>query len=106
MVPFKCKKIELGGRMSNETKIQATVVEIIQRYLEDDGVKILPSTRLIGDLSIDSLDLLDISFDLEQELNVTIPINEWTANEEISAEEFVEMLTLQRIVDYVLEEQK
>lgn len=88
--------------MTDRAEIEAKVADIIAQYIEEEDPQIVAATRLITDLGVDSLDLLDISFDIEQAFGAKAPIDEWTEDAELSAEDFVEMLTFGRIVDFIL----
>jgi len=56
----------------NREEILTGVIECIQTVLDSDGATIRPEDKLIDDLGADSLDLLDLSFHLQQKFDVTI----------------------------------
>ena len=49
------------------------VRDIIANQLGIDPEKILPETRLVDDLKTDSLDIVELIMDLEQEFDMEIP---------------------------------
>jgi acyl carrier protein len=49
------------------------VRDIIANQLGIDPEKILPETKLVDDLKTDSLDIVELIMDLEQEFDVEIP---------------------------------
>lgn len=52
------------------------VIAILQRYNKSgDAVHISMQTDLSSDLNLDSLTVMDLIMDLEQEFNVSIPMN-------------------------------
>ncbi|MDR3085669.1 MAG: acyl carrier protein [Christensenellaceae bacterium] len=67
-------------------KVQA----IIADQLGIDPAKITPQTHLINDLKADSLDVVALVMDLEQEYGIEIP-----------DEELLEMQTVQSILDFI-----
>jgi acyl carrier protein len=53
------------------------VVEIIARTCEVPRERITPDSNLVNDLGIDSLDLLDITFAIDDAFGIALPINQW-----------------------------
>ncbi len=53
-------------------EIQSRLIELIKEILEDDNIVIDPQKSLIEDYGLDSLDLLDFSFNIEEIYNVKI----------------------------------
>ena len=52
------------------------VIAILQRYNKSSGtVHISVQTDLSSDLNLDSLTVMDLIMDLEQEFNISIPMN-------------------------------
>ncbi|HMS45479.1 MAG TPA: acyl carrier protein [Alphaproteobacteria bacterium] len=52
------------------------VIAILQRYNKSGGtVHISVQTDLSSDLNLDSLTVMDLIMDLEQEFNISIPMN-------------------------------
>lgn len=64
--------------MSETQRILATVKEILSEALGLDADEIQPESKLIEDLGAESIDILDISFRLEEEFDVSLPTREWT----------------------------
>ena len=56
----------------NREEILTGVIECLQTVLDSDGATIRGEDKLIDDLGADSLDLLDLSFHLQQKFDVTI----------------------------------
>jgi acyl carrier protein len=52
------------------------VRDIIAKQLDIDGASITMNSRLIDDLKADSLDIVELIMDLEQEFNIEIPDEE------------------------------
>ena len=52
------------------------VRDIIAKQLDIDGASITMTSRLIDDLKADSLDIVELIIDLEQEFNIEIPDEE------------------------------
>lgn len=52
------------------------VRDIIAKQLDIDGASITMTSRLIDDLKADSLDIVELIMDLEQEFNIEIPDEE------------------------------
>lgn len=68
--------------MSKKETFQV-VEEIIRKFFTDEGItlpEITPQTHIIDDLGIDSLDMLDIVFMVEQDLKIKINLSEQEEN--------------------------
>lgn len=78
------------------------VADIISKIGEIDRDKITPESHTINDLEIDSLDFLDIVFEIDKEFGIKIPIEEWTQeiNEgKAQTEDYFTMKTLCAKID-------
>jgi acyl carrier protein len=64
--------LEKGGKPMQFEKVRA----IIAKQLDIPEENITEETRLIDDLKADSLDVVELIMDLEQEFNVEIPDDE------------------------------
>ncbi len=56
----------------NREEIVTSVCECLALVLDTDGASIRENNKLIDELGADSLDLLDLSFHLQQKFNITI----------------------------------
>lgn len=74
----------------NDAEILPRIQRVIARQLKNTPERILPQSHLQNDLGADSLDALEILFQLEEEFDIKIP--EETARQ---------MATVQDTVDYV-----
>ncbi|MGI6162000.1 MAG: acyl carrier protein [Christensenellales bacterium] len=66
------------------------IKKMIAEHLGVDESKIQPETNLVEDLKADSLDIVELIMDLEQEFELEIP-----------DEELPKVVTVQDVVDYV-----
>jgi acyl carrier protein len=62
----------------SEGRVFEVVRSIIVDALGVDASEVTPEARLFADLGAESIDMLDISFRLEEELEVGLPTGEWT----------------------------
>jgi acyl carrier protein len=53
------------------------VAEIIASTCEVPRERITPDSNLVNDLGIDSLDLLDVTFTIDDAFGIAMPINQW-----------------------------
>lgn len=53
-------------------EVEAAVIECVARVVDAPAETIRPDSVLVGDLGADSLDLLDLIFQLEQRFNIRI----------------------------------
>ncbi len=55
-----------------------TVSEVISDVCNIDLEEIKEDTHVINDLGIDSLDFLDVTFDIDKKFGIKMPIEAWT----------------------------
>ena len=55
-----------------------TISDIIAETASVDRAKITPQAHVINDLGIDSLDFLDIVFEIDKRFGVKVPVEAWT----------------------------
>jgi acyl carrier protein len=55
-----------------------TVADVISDVCGLGREEILPDTHVINDLGIDSLDFLDVTFDIDKKFGIKMPIETWT----------------------------
>jgi len=55
--------------------------ELVRRVISEECSvpidKIFPETNILEDLGIDSLDVLDIVYRIDQDLRIKIPVDQW-----------------------------
>jgi len=68
--------------------IEKELIKLIQNILNDDSINIDPSKSLINDYGLDSLDLLDFSFNIEEIFGVKIGANELKVRMKAKKREF------------------
>ena len=59
--------------MTTKDEITATVKEIFQKTLKIDPEKLKPETALRDDLQLDSLDMIEVVYEVEDHFDVQIP---------------------------------
>lgn len=77
------------------------LISIISDALRIDNEKITPDSRIINDLNAESLDILDIRYNIEQELGLKIGEHEIvnTIGNGLSSAEFLERFTVSNLID-------
>lgn len=79
-----------------------TVSDIIAEVSSIDRESITPDAHAINDLGIDSLDFLDVTFEIDKRFGIKMPVEQWMedVNEgRASAEEFFVMKNLVTRID-------
>ena len=71
------------------------IKEVIVENLSVDEAQVTPDARIIEDLGADSLDAVELSMALEDELDI-----------EVEDEEFANLVTVQDVLDYIEEKKK
>ncbi len=56
-----------------ETEVQSRIKQIIVEELGVDEAEVTPNARFIDDLGADSLDLVELVMQFEEEFNIEIP---------------------------------
>ncbi|WP_424811960.1 acyl carrier protein [Roseococcus sp. YIM B11640] len=63
---------------SASTETFDTIADIIAETANVDREKITPQAHVINDLGIDSLDFLDIVFEIDKRFGIKVPVEAWT----------------------------
>ena len=87
---------------SNE-KIRSELQKILVDALRVDPTEITLDARIFGDLEAESIDILDIQFQIERTFGLIIDQNELIANlgEGLSVREIDDKLTVQWCLDFI-----
>ena len=79
-----------------------TIADIIAETASVDRARITPTAHVINDLGIDSLDFLDIVFEIDKRFGVKVPVEAWTEqvnSGKAPAERFFVMGSLAQRID-------
>ncbi len=71
------------------------VIQVIVENLSVNPEDVTPEAKIIDDLGADSLDAVELSMALEDELDITV-----------EDEEFASLVTVQDVLDYIDEKKK
>jgi acyl carrier protein len=80
--------------MGSTTSVEERIITGLAKILKKQPSEVQKEARLIEDLEIDSLDTLDLIFELEEEFNIEIPQNQSP------------FVTVQDVINYVQEKTK
>ena len=80
--------------MGSDVSVEERILKGLAKILKKKPNEIQKEARLIEDLEIDSLDTLDLIFELEEEFNIEIPQNQ------------IPFVTVQDVIHYVEEKTK
>jgi acyl carrier protein len=91
------------GNTISDTDIFTGIVAIVASALRVKPEQIVPSSRLFKDLNAESLDIVDIRFQIEHTFGFKIDQGEiyQALGRELTADELHEKLTVVSIVDFV-----
>jgi len=92
----------MNNQLSSD-QIFERISDIIREALRVDKSKIVSKARIFNDLGAESLDILDIRFNLEEEFGFKIQDNDMIRylGKELSREEIMEFFTVGKITEYV-----
>ena len=80
--------------MGSTTSVEERIITGLAKILKKQPSEVQKEARLIEDLEIDSLDTLDLIFELEEEFNIEIPQGQSP------------FVTVQDVINYVQEKIK
>ena len=80
--------------MGSDVSVEERIITGLAKILKKQPSEVQKEARLIEDLEIDSLDTLDLIFELEEEFNIEIPQNRSP------------FVTVQDVITYVQEKTK
>ena len=80
--------------MASDVSVEERIIKGLAKILKKPPNEIHKEARLIEDLEIDSLDILDLIFEVEEEFNIEIPQNQ------------APFVTVQDVINYVQEKTK
>jgi len=78
-----------------------TVADVIADVCDIERDEIKPETHVINDLGIDSLDFLDVTFDLDKKFGIKIPIEQWTEEVNEGKAEVDEYFVMQNLCGHI-----
>ena len=81
--------------MASDASVEERIITGLAKILNKQPSQVPKESRLIEDLAIDSLDTLDLIFELEEEFNIEIP-----------QEDQLPFATVQDVITYVQEKTK
>ena len=59
--------------------IRQFVIDAIRQYCDVGDAEITGGTNLVRDLSLDSIDFLDVVYAIDRQYKIKLPIEAWTA---------------------------
>ena len=80
--------------MGSTTSVEERIITGLAKILKKQPSEVQKEARFIEDLEIDSLDTLDLIFELEEEFNIEIPQGQ------------LPFVTVQDVINYVQEKTK
>jgi acyl carrier protein len=66
--------------LSAEDKINQAVITSLTRVTGKSGDEINPHTKLVTDLEMESIDILDLLFEIEKQLKVSVDLSSFFQN--------------------------
>ena len=88
--------------MASADATYETIADIISETANVDRGRITPEAHVINDLGIDSLDFLDIVFEIDKRFGIKVPVEAWTEqvnSGKAPAEQFFVMGSLARRIE-------
>ena len=79
----------------------ALIADVIAENCDVERGDITADANVISDLGVDSLDFLDISFAIEKQFNVKLPIDEWVEKVDGNEAALDDFFTVKAIAAYV-----
>lgn len=82
-------------------KLMDEVIEIIVTACGLEETTIDPTTNLVSDLGIDSIDFLDATYDIDQRYGIKLPIEDWMEEVNLGEAELSDYFILDNFVDHI-----
>ncbi len=86
---------------SNEQALLSQVDRAIRTVLKVDGRQIVPTMTLIGDLGAESIDLLDISCELEKQIDAEVDLRKVFDHRKTDGSTTATDISVQDIIEYI-----
>ncbi len=80
--------------MGSDVSVEERIITGLAKILKKQPSEVQKEARLVEDLEIDSLDTLDLIFELEEEFNIEI------------SQDQLPFVTVQDVIDYIQEKTK
>ena len=77
------------------------VVDIINKISGIDKATVTPDSNLMTDLKIDSLDFLDITYEIDKKYGISIPVEEWVEEANTQTQAMQQLFTLSHFLQRV-----
>ncbi|KAJ6610085.1 acyl carrier protein-like protein [Mycena sp. CBHHK59/15] len=71
-VQLPCRAYSAAGGLSPDA-IQARILDVLKGFEKVDPSKLSPSASFMGDLGLDSLDVVEVQMAIEEEFSIEIP---------------------------------
>ncbi|WP_086929401.1 acyl carrier protein [Agarilytica rhodophyticola] len=89
------------------TEILPRLKEIFDEVCDIDGEELQPEVNVISDLGVDSIDFLDITYEIDKSFNIKLPTESWieqiNSNQKSVADFFVIKNLIANIEELVAE---
>jgi acyl carrier protein len=79
------------------------VAAVFSNVSGTDPSKVTMDKHIFDDLGVDSLDFLDIVFDLDKEFAIKLPMEEWLSQVEEDQDKGKALFTVKNLVGYIEE---
>lgn len=83
------------------SELFTSVAEIINKISGIDKSTINLDSNLMTDLKIDSLDFLDITYEIDKKYGISIPVEEWVEEASAQTEDMQKMFTMSHFLERV-----
>ncbi len=93
------------------TETEKALFKIIEENVDIEDVETISSTtNMIEDLGVDSLDFLDIAFEIDRAFGIKLPIDDIVSGKvlgvedaatEMTQEDFVNLITIERVAAFI-----
>jgi acyl carrier protein len=84
-----------------QAEILKKVSEIFGSVSNIDPSKVAMDMNIFDDVGIDSLDFLDIAFDIDKAFGTKLPIEDWLASAEQDAEAGRSLFSVRNLVEFI-----
>jgi acyl carrier protein len=77
------------------------IADLIAKNCDVERGSITPESHLVDDLGLDSVDLFDLGFAIEDEFDIEVPMEEWSAGLKEAGALAIDDLRMARFCDWI-----
>ena len=83
------------------TDILSKLKEIFDEVCDIDGDELQPSVNVISDLGVDSIDFLDITYEIDKFFKIKLPVEAWMEQINDNKKSLEDFFVVEKLVQHI-----